>query len=109
MTEYASPAEISLIEAPSRKDCFTFEFMNTVQRVQRSQGDSPLVASFANSAAVYPIERANDSMKEPHPEEQASLIFISWMKASFTKMAFISCPPMSMMKLTSLSNAFAAR
>src|SRR3989304_3561806 len=77
MTEYASPAEISLIEAPSRNDCLTFEFMNTVQRVPRSQGASPLVASFANSAAVYPMLRAKDSTNEQHPEKHASLIFIS--------------------------------
>ena len=68
-----SPAEMSSTEAPSFCACLTEEFMNTVQRVPRSTGDLPNSPFFANSSTEYPIDRANVSMNEPQPEEQASL------------------------------------
>ena len=40
-------------------------------------------------------------MNEPHPDEQASLISMRLMTPLFTKMAFMSCPPMSRMNDTS--------
>ena len=43
---------MSLTVAPSRNACFTFEFMNTVQRVPRSHGEAARHAASANSWAV---------------------------------------------------------
>ena len=46
--------------------------MNTVQRLPRLTGAFDLRPSFANSETVQPMERANVSMNEPQPDEQAS-------------------------------------
>ena len=87
--------------APSRKACFTFEFMNTVHRVPKSQGALARQASWANCSAVYPNERAKVSRNAPHPDEQASLSSIRYKAPPLTNIAFMSCPPMSRMNDTS--------
>ncbi len=46
-TAYESPALMSEIVAFSRNACLTREFMNTVHRVPRSQGDAASMASSA--------------------------------------------------------------
>ena len=89
--------------APSRSTCLTFEFMNTVHLVPRSQGDCERHAALAKSSAEYPRDMANVSMNDPQPEEQASFISILSITPLWTKMAFMSCPPMSRMKDTFLS------
>ena len=94
--------------APSRSTCFTFEFMNTVHLVPRSHGADARHAASENSETVYPKPFAKVSMNEPHPEEQASLISIRSMTPPLTKIAFMSCPPMSRMKVTSASKWRAA-
>ena len=48
-------------------------------------------------------------MKEPQPEEQASLISNLRMAWFSTKMAFMSWPPMSRMKETSGETFFAPK
>ena len=101
-TEYASPAAISLIVAPSLSTCFTFEFIKTVHLVPKSHGASEWQAARENSCAEYPRDLANVSRKEPHPEEHASLISIRSITPLFTKITFISCPPISRIKDTSL-------
>ena len=95
--------------APSRIACFTLEFIKTVQRVPRSYGCGASHAMRAKSPTVYPNILAKVSMKEPQPEEQASLISSRRMVWFSTKMAFISCPPMSRMKDTSGETCLAPR
>jgi hypothetical protein len=83
--------------------------MKTVQRVPRSHGLSARHACAAKSATAYPNELANVSMKEPQPDEQASLISMRLSTPWSTKMAFMSCPPMSSMNDTCGSMSRAAR
>ena len=73
MTEYESPAAISLMSAPSFWACFTMEFMKTVHLVPRSTGFLALIPILANSSTGISTDLAYVSMKEPQPEEQASL------------------------------------
>ena len=49
-TEMESPAEMSATVAPSFWDCFTEEFINTVQRLPRFTGAVLLSPFSANSA-----------------------------------------------------------
>ena len=42
---------MSATVAPSRRVCFTFEFMNTVQRVPKSQGFWAMQASWAKCSS----------------------------------------------------------
>ena len=81
---------MSAIDAPSRNTCLTFEFMKTVQRVPRSHGNSAVQASAANSDTLYPRLLAKVSMKDPHPDEQASLISMRVSTPRSTKMALMS-------------------
>ena len=81
---------MSLAVAPSRKTCFTFEFMKTVHRVPKSHGAFDSQALAAKSAAEYPRELAKVSINEPHPDEQASLISIRSMTPLLIKIAFMS-------------------
>ena len=83
--------------------------MKTVQRLPRSTGCSAVRATFANSWTVMFMESAKLAMKEPQPEEQASLSMMCSMTPSFTCRHFMSWPPMSRMKLTSGTNALAPR
>ena len=109
MMEKLSPAAMSGTPAPSRRHCLTLEFMNTVQRVPKSQGASEKHAMRANSATGCFSDAANASTNEPQPDEHASLIssrLIAWFS---TKIAFMSCPPMSRMNETSGLNLRAAR
>ena len=99
-TEYARPAAISPTEAPSRSTCLTLEFMNTVHRVPRSQGLSAKQASRANSETSCPNVREKVSIKEPQPDEHASLSSMRVSMPLSTNIAFISCPPMSRIKDT---------
>lgn len=63
---------MSATDAPSRSTCFTFEFMNTVQRVPRSHGEEARQAARAKSPTVQFRDWANVLMNEPQPDEQAS-------------------------------------
>ena len=77
ITEYDKPALISSTFAPSFWACFTFEFINTVQRLPKSIGVFDSNASFAKSLTSYPKDLAKVSINEPHPLEQASFNKIS--------------------------------
>ena len=94
--------------APSFWDCLTWEFMKTVHRLPRLTGASANSARSANSAAVRCMERAKVSMKEPHPEEQASFSMIRSTAPFLILKHLMSCPPMSRMKSTSGRKNFAA-
>ena len=100
---------MSATDAPSRNTCLTLEFINTVQRVPRSQGACDVHASWAKSVTLYPILLANVWMNVPHPELQASLSSMRTTVPFSTKIAFMSCPPISRIKLTSGINDAAAR
>ena len=63
---------MSRTSAPSFCACFTEEFMNTVQRVPRSTGDSDSMAMRAKERTSVPMVCAKVWRKEPQPEEQAS-------------------------------------
>ena len=99
---------MSPIVAPFLNACLTFEFMNTVQRVPRSQGCAARQAIAAKSCTVTPSDLANVSMNEPQPEEQASFISMRLTTPPSTNMAFMSCPPMSRMNDTSSAKCLAA-
>ena len=103
-----SPAEISSAVAPSFWDCFTDEFMNTVQRLPRFTGARAKSPFLENSSAVYPMDRAKVSMNEPHPEEQASLSMMLSMAPFLIRKHLMSWPPMSRMKSTPGMNRLAA-
>ena len=81
---------MSLMVAPSRSTCFTLEFMKTVHRVPKSHGVFDSVAFNAKSEVLCPKLLAKVSMKDPHPDEQASLISIRSMMPLLTKIAFMS-------------------
>ena len=100
---------MSATEAPSLRTCFTLEFIKTVQRVPRSQGALDWQASLAKSPTEYPMLLAKVCMKVPQPEEHASLSSILTTAPFSTKIAFMSCPPISRMKLTSGMSDAAAR
>ena len=108
ITEQASPAEISCTVAPSFCACFTLEFIKTVHLVPRSIGWGAKRASFAKSAAEYPSDWAKFSIKEPQPEEQASFRRMLSTEPFFSRMHFMSCPPMSSTQSTSGSKKDAA-
>ena len=76
--------------APSFCACLTREFMKTVQRLPRSTGLLAPTAACANSCTVMFMETAKLSMKEPQPEEQASLSMICSMTPSLTCRHFMS-------------------
>ena len=89
-------------------DCFPFRcsvtmllFMNTVQRLPRTAGFSAAKASFAMFSTGMCKDAAKFSRKEPQPEEQASFTTMLVMMPLSSQMAFMSCPPMSRMKLAS--------
>lgn len=75
--------------------------MKTVQRVPRSTGDEAERAWREKSWTESPRAWAKVSMKEPQPEEQASLSMMASMTPSWTKRLFMSWPPMSRTKVTS--------
>ena len=99
--EMDSPAEMSSTQAPSFWACFTLEFMNTVHREPRFTGFWVKRPSLAKSSMLYPRALAKVSMKDPQPEEQASLSMMESTAPLRILKHFISCPPMSMMKSTS--------
>ena len=107
-TEYASPAAISSTAAPSFCACFTLEFIKMVHRVPRSSGILDFRASSEKLLAVYPMESAKFSIKEPHPEEHASFSRMESTLPFLIRMHFISCPPISMMQSASGSTKRAA-
>ncbi len=86
--------------APSFWACLTLEFIKTVHLEPRSTGFRASKASFANSSTLMLSEPAKVSMKEPQPDEQASLSMMFSMTPSLTFMHFMSCPPMSSMNST---------
>ena len=95
--------------APSFWACLTREFMKTVQREPRSTGLVACTAALANSWTLMFMDTAKDSMKEPQPEEQASLSMMCSMTPSLTCRHFMSWPPMSRMNSTSGMKALAPR
>ena len=109
MTEYDRPAEMSAGVAPSFCACFTREFMNTVQRLPRSTGASAVMAAAAKSEMDIFRLPAKASRKEPQPAEQASFNMMCSITPSFTRMHFMSWPPMSRMKSTSGHSSRAPR
>ena len=92
---------MSSTPAPSFWACFTLEFMNTVQREPRFTGWGAKRPILAKSAMVYPRALAKVSIKEPQPDEQASLSMMESTAPLRILKHFISWPPMSMMKSTS--------
>ena len=90
ITEYARPAAISGIVAPSFCACFTLEFINTVQRDPKSIGIGANKPSLANCSIGKRKDVAKVSIKEPQPEEQASFNTMSSMYPSRTFVHFIS-------------------
>ena len=96
-----SPAIRSCGSLPLRCSWMMVEFMKTVQRLPRRAGALDWKAASAISVTGISSVAAKFSRKEPQPEEQASLSIICVMTPSLIQMAFISCPPMSRMKLTS--------
>ena len=109
ITEYESPAAMSPTVAPSFCACFTREFMKTVQRLPRSTGWRAPMASCANSSTPMSMDTAKLSMKEPQPEEHASLSMMCSITPSATRRHFMSWPPMSRMNCTPGRKAFAPR
>jgi hypothetical protein len=95
--------------APSRCACLTELFMNTVQRVPRSTGESDSTAVPANAWTSVPIEAANVCRNEPQPDEHASLTAIESTTPLRIRRYFMSCPPMSMTLVTPGQTASAAR
>lgn len=91
------------------QNLFNFEFIKTVQRVPKSQGCKAIQAERAKSDTLYFNVRAKVSMNEPHPDEQASFSSMRVIAPCLTKIAFMSCPPMSRMKETSGAICRAAR
>ena len=75
--------------------------MNTVHLVPRLTGAFAVSPSAAKSETEQPIERANVSMNDPHPEEHASFSMIESIAPFFILKHFMSCPPMSRIKSTS--------
>ena len=93
-----SPAEMSSTDAPSFCACLTELFMNTVQRLPSSTGCFANSPSLENSSISMPIALAKVWMKEPQPEEHASLSMIESIAPFLILKHLMSCPPMSMMK-----------
>ena len=87
--------------APSFWACLTLEFMNTVQREPRLTGFLANRPILEKSAMLEPRALAKVSIKEPHPEEQASLSMMEYTAPLRILKHFMSWPPMSMMKSTS--------
>ena len=75
----------------------------------KSQGCKAIQAERAKSDTSYFNVRAKVSMNEPHPDEQASFSSMRVIAPCLTKIAFMSCPPMSRMKETSGAICRAAR
>ena len=101
-TEYESPAAMSGTAAPSCIACFTFEFMNTVQRVPKSYGCVARQASLPNL-----LHRITPATGPKCFEERAAtgrtgfIDFNAVDNAPLTNIAFMSCPPISRMNDTS--------
>ena len=87
----------------------TLLFMNTVHRLPRTAGSSDAKTALAIPRAGMFRDAAKFSRNEPHPEEHASLTTIFVMTPWSTQIAFISCPPISRMKLTPSTYFAAAR
>ena len=84
-------------------------FIKTVQRLPSFAGCLEAKAASAICFAGICREAANFSRKEPQPEDQASFTRMLVMMPSSSQMAFMSCPPMSRMKVASLTYFSAAR
>ena len=74
--EYESPAKISPRVLPSFCICFILEFINTVHLVPRSTGILLCTASSTKESIGILSDLVKVSIKEPHPDEQASLSII---------------------------------
>ena len=99
--ERHNPAIISSVVQPFFCSVIILLFINTVQRLPRFAGRSARNAASAISFTGICKVSANFSKKEPHPDEHASLSIILVTTPSATQIAFISCPPISRIKLTS--------
>lgn len=98
---------MSETDAPSRSTCFTFEFMNTVQRVPKSHGDGARQAARQRPRPYYPgIGRTCDERAAAgRAGSFTSMRVIAPLSAN---MAFMSCPPISRTNETCCSMFLAA-
>ena len=94
--------------APSFWDCLTEEFINTVHRLPRFTGASAWSPFSAKAATSKPMDLAKVSIKDPQPEEQASLSIMESMAPFLILKHLMSWPPMSRMKSTSGQKCLAA-
>ena len=108
MMERHRPAMMSSGVLPLRCSETMDEFMNTVQRLPSTAGFFERKAESAMSWTLIPRFEAKDSKNEPQPDEQASFTTMSVMMPSSSQMAFMSCPPMSKMKVASGTQLVAA-
>ena len=74
----------------------------------KSTGRLALIASLTNSEISKFKLLANVSINDPHPDEQASFKSMLSILPFFIFMYFMSCPPISIIAVTSGSNCFAA-
>ena len=109
MMERHRPAMMSAGLFPARCSETMLLFMNTVQRLPSTAGLSESNAVRAISRTGMPSVDAKPSRNDPQPELHASFTTMSVMMPLFSQMAFMSCPPMSRMKLVSGSYLRAAR
>ena len=96
-----SPARISLTSLPFFCSVMMRLFIKTVQRLPSTAGCFALKARSAISGTGTPMFFAKFSRKDPQPAEQASFTTISVMIPSSSQMAFMSCPPISRIKVAS--------
>ncbi len=104
MMERHSPAMMSSGWPPLRWAVTMLLFMNTVQRLPRAAGCWEEKAAGAMPSTGMWREAAKFSRKEPQPEEQASLTTMLVITPRSSQMAFMSCPPMSRIKVASGTN-----
>ena len=90
MTELQRPAMMSSGVFPFFCSEMTDEFMNTVQREPRDDGDSDLNAISEISSTAMPSDDAKFSRKDPQPALHASFSVMPVMMPLFRKMAFMS-------------------
>ena len=99
--ERQRPAIISSGWLPLRCSVIIELFMKTVQRLPSFAGASERKAAVAISSVFIFSVCAKFSRKDPQPEEQASFTTMFVMMPFSSQMAFISCPPISSIKLVS--------
>ena len=94
--------------APSLCACLTEEFIKTVHLDPKSAGCFAKSPNLEKLSTSYPIALAKVSIKDPHPEEQASFNIILFIALFSISKHLISCPPISKIKSTPGLNLLAA-